>query len=153
MQPYLLSILIFWVWPLKHYFWMAMVRRIPLSILIFWVWPLKRTWILCTDHQPRLSILILWVWPLRLPGESRPDYISTAFNPHFLSLTFETLRTTNRCWDNSWFFNLHFLSLTFETFACVSRSELPAYPFNPHFLRNLIETMDGYYNMVWNWIF
>ena len=114
-----LSILVFWVWPLKRVIKVATPTPVKpfnphflsmtfetseagcsicpglwLSILIFWVWPLKRVEYWRTRRDTRsLSILIFWVWPLKRSCCGPLRWYTISFNPHFLSMTFETAYT------------------------------------------------------------
>ncbi len=86
-----LSILIFWVSPLKHALQFNRSEFIRLSILIFWVSPLKHgRELLSTQPTHQLSILIFWVSPLKQANIVYLPIGSMPFNPHFLSITFET---------------------------------------------------------------
>ena len=67
------------------------------------------------------------------------------FNPHFLSLTFETKRRVYIKWKPP-NFNPHFLSLTFETTDESTAAPVTFRYFNPHFLSLTFETV-----CMWNW--
>ena len=88
-----ISILIFWVWPLKQADVFVNTSGAIISILIFWVWPLKRSTQSKKSRCSRISILIFWVWPLKPVIGVGKLWISRNFNPHFLSLTFETSKS------------------------------------------------------------
>ncbi len=117
-REYFLSILIFWVWPLKptylkssglhwctfnpHFLSMTFETMATMvEPLVFSSFQSSFSeydlWNLSRARKGRfsgwLSILIFWVWPLKLVYLPIGSMQWMAFNPHFLSMTFETLST------------------------------------------------------------
>ena len=110
-----LSILIFWVWPLKPQYY-ALAKKFPYFQSSFSEYDLWNCW----PHDYRcwsshLSILIFWVWPLKRRIHMIAALSAVTFNPHFLSVTFETMVPGQTRSDVCKSFNPHFLSMAFET--------------------------------------
>jgi len=76
------------LWNIHRPTWEAI--QVLISILIFWVWPLKRDTMNHIELSRIISILIFWVWPLKHWALTFLRFQGRNFNPHFLSLTFET---------------------------------------------------------------
>ena len=61
-----------------------------LSILVFWVWALKHDTLLSVRIVYSLSILVFWVWALKQVMLWKDVVDVVSFNPRFLSMGFET---------------------------------------------------------------